>query len=94
MQCMALSPKEGVVLMAHKWRTNHDSVAKLDKVAKTLYDFGYSIDHAARFSVQIKANLRNYERQLDAAQERYAKFLASDNLTPRPTQTSGGRYSG
>lgn len=62
---------------------------RVDRLKSTLTYFGFGRLEARYLARDIIKNLDNYVK----AQDIVYKQL-SDNLTPRPTQTSGGRYSG
>lgn len=69
--------------MTIHYNTVHKTAEGMDKVALTCYRFGYSIQDSIRLSKQIHANLDNYARQYDLAQERMRRLADS----ARPTQT-------
>lgn len=62
---------------------------QVEKVKSTLLYFGYGKREAKELARDVVRNLDNYLSAQDIVFKRM-----SDNLTPRPTQTSGGRHSG
>ena len=68
--------------------TVYPNEIKMDKVAHTIYRFGYTMQQSVRLSKEIQANLNNHARQYDLAQERYARMVRLANQTRQsPTQT-------
>jgi hypothetical protein len=71
--------------MTIHYNTVHKTAEGMDKVALTCYRFGYTIQDSIRLSKQIRANLDNYARQYDLAQERMRRL--ADRSVQNPTQT-------
>lgn len=70
--------------MSIHYKTTYPNEEKMDKVAHTIYRFGYTMQESIRLSRQIRANLDNYARQYDLAMER---AIRSNGQAVRPTQT-------
>lgn len=70
--------------MSIHYKTTYPNEEKMDKVAHTIYKFGYTMQESIRLSKQIRANLDNYARQYDLAMER---AIRSNGQAVRPTQT-------
>ena len=70
--------------MSIHYNTTYPNEEKMDKVAMTAYRFGYTMQESIRISKNVRANLDNYTRQYDLAQERMR--LANQTLR-NPTQT-------
>ena len=86
MQGMGVPQEEGLVLMRVHYNTGEQvDISKLDKVTRTFYLFGYSVRDATSLSKQVKANLDNYARQYDLAQERHMRSVS--RTAKNPTQT-------
>lgn len=71
--------------MSIHYNSVHKTAEDMDIVAHTCYRFGYSIQDSKRLSKQIRANLDNYARQYDLAQERMRRL--ADRSMQNPTQT-------
>lgn len=71
--------------MSIHYNTVYPNEEKMDTVALTAYRFGYTMQESIRISKNVRANLDNYARQYDLAQERMRRL--ADRSVQNPTQT-------
>ena len=67
------------------YKTAHRTAEDMDRVARTIRGFGYTIQDSIRLSRQVRTNLDNYARQYDLAITRATRRLAD---SVKPTQTN------